>query len=894
MTEPLKTNRTSSLASLRPKTFLAAMLLLLIGFSSTVQAANVLANPGMESGLNTAWTCYGRTGQEGWYSYALATVPDPVVSGNNSFKVYAGWNGDPNYNGTYQDVACVPTSVFSADGWFRTKSTDRISGTYGAGVYPDSGNTCWIEVTLRDSANNVLALYKSAVFDGSWDADTWFAMPVTNQCDLATGLPTNSVTTFVAPAGTVKARYQIVLKQSQWTGGGALWVDDMVLNQISGPTAPVLNNVSPGAILLANAANGITFTASSSSGTTINASDIHVTVNGTDVSANLNITGSTTSKNVSYSALQSNQTYTVAIQVTDTLGLSTTASFTFDTWSPLFLVEGEDYDFNGGQYINNPVLTSSAQANSYFGQYGYQDIDLNDTSHDGDHLYRAGDLMATTVSGDSARKKFVDAQAIDPFINDYKIGWFNPGEWANYTRSFPAGTYNVYARLAGGAGAATLTLSKVTDGQGTPTQTTTNLGRFSFTGTGWSTYQYVPLTDANGNLVALTLNGVDTLRVTTGGGGDLNFLMFVPADTTRPVIGSVYPDGQMLLQSTNKLAFSVSSTAAAINANSIGLVMNGVDVSASLAITGSANDKTATYTGLLPNVPNYTAAISVTNANGITASTTVHFDTFSPTLYSWEAEDYDYNGGQYIDNPPLDAYFGLSGIIEVDYHELFVNTPQVKYRTSDPMGTDVTGDLPRARFVGTNDYNIGWFTAGEWVNFTRHYPAGKYQVYARFSRGTGTNATPTLSRVTSGVGTDTQTTVDIGKFSVDSHGWGTYNWIQLTDGTGPVALTLDGSTTTFRLTSTGPEANTEANANFFMLVPSANPNPVSLQASQAGGNIVLSFATESGVSYQVQYKDTLTDANWSNLGSAVVGNGAIRSVTDPTVGSKRFYRLQIQ
>lgn len=887
--------RNDSLTSGRPKTLLTALLLLLVLAGGAVQAANILANAGMESGLNTGWTCYGRTGQEGWYSYALATVPDPVVSGNNSFKVYAGWLADPNFNGTYQDVACLPTSVFAADGWFRTKSTDRINGTYGAGVYPDDGNICWIEVTFRDSGNNVLALYKSAVFDGLWDADTWFAMAVTNECDLATGLPTNSVTTFVAPAGTVKARYQIVLKQSQWHGGGALWADDMVLNQISGPTAPALNNISPGAILLANAANGVSFTAASSSGTTINGSDIHVTVNGTDVSANLNITGTATSKNVSYTALQSNQTYTVAISVTDTLGLSTSASFTFDTWSPLFLLEGEDYDFNGGQYINNPVLSSATDPNSYFGQYGYQDVDFNDLSHDGDHLYRAGDLMATTVAGDSSRKKFLDAQTVNPTINDYKIGWFSSGEWVNYTRNIPAGTYNVYGRLGGGAGAATLTLSRVTDGQGTATQTTTNLGKFSFTGTGWSTYQYVPLTDANGNLVALTISGVNTLRVTTGGGGDLNFLMFVPADTTRPVISSVYPDGQMLLQSTNKLTFTVNSTAGAINAGSIGLVVNGVDVSPSLAVTGTANEKTATYTGLLPNVPNYTAAISVTNANGISASTTVHFDTFSAALYSWEAEDYDYNSGQYIDNPDLDAYFGLAGVIDVDYHELFVNVPQTKYRTSDPMGTDVTGDLARARFVGTNDYNVGWFTAGEWLNYTRHYPAGKYQVYARFSRGTGTNATPTLSKVTSGLGTTTQTTVDIGQFSVDSHGWGTYNWIELKDGTGsPIVLTLDGSATTFRLTSTGPEANTEANANFFMLVPLANPTPVSFQPSVAGGNIVLTFATETGFSYQVQYKDNLSDASWSNLGSAVVGNGANQSVSDPTVGSKRFYRLQIQ
>jgi hypothetical protein len=57
-------------------------------------------------------------------------------------------------------------------------------------------------------------------------------------------------------------------------------------------------------------------------------------------------------------------------------------------------------------------------------------------------------------------------------------------------------------------------------------------------------------------------------------------------------------------------------------------------------------------------VANYLAAISVTNANGITATTTIRFDTLSPNLYSWEVEDYDYNSGQFVDNPQTNTYFG--------------------------------------------------------------------------------------------------------------------------------------------------------------------------------------------------------------------------------------------
>ena len=858
---------------------------------STARAANVLANASMESGLTAGWTCYGRTGQEGWYSYALASVPDPTVTGNNSFKVYAGWNGDPNFSGIYQNAACLPTSVFTANAWFRTKSGDKIAGTYGGGG-ADDGNICWAEVTFRDAADNVLALYKSAVFDGAWDADVWFAMPITNECDIANGVPTNSVATLVAPTGTTKARYQIVLKQSQWHGGGALWVDDMVLNQVSGPTAPGIGNLSPGSILMANAANGISFTASSASGTTIDATNIQVTVNGSNVSSGLVITGSASSKNVSYSGLQSNQTYAVSIQVTDALALSTSASLNFDTWSPLYLWEGEDYDFNGGQFLDNPVLSSTAQASSYFGQVGFQDVDMHETTGEGDHLYRVSDTLATTVSGDAPRQKFLSAQTTDPAINDYKVGWFNGGEWVNFTRTFPAGTYNVYGRLAGGAGAATMTLGKVTDGWGTSTQTITNLGTFSFVGTGWSTFQYVPLTDANGNLVAVTLSGTNTLRVTTGGGGDLNFVMLTAVDTNRPVINAVYPNGTTLMQKTNTLSFEASSPGAGINNGGIQLVVNGVDVSSSLVIGGSANSKTVSYAGLLPNVPSYTAIISVTNANGLSTSTTVHFDTFSPNHYTWEAEDYDYDGGKFIDNPQLDGYLELNPIQDVDVHEIGFNGA-IGYRSADGIGTDVTGDLARTRFAGTNDYNVGWYGAGEWLNYTRTFPAGNYLVYGRFARGTGTNAAPMLSRVTDGWGTTTQTTVDLGSFSVDSHGWGSYAWSPLRDGSGnTVKLALNGGTNTFRLTSAGPEGNTEVNANFLMLVPVATPGLIS--ATLSGGNIVLSFPTESGFSYQVQHKGNLTDSSWNNLGNAVAGDGTSKSVSDPATGVKRFYRLEIQ
>ena len=42
---------------------------------------------------------------------------------------------------------------------------------------------------------------------------------------------------------------------------------------------------------------------------------------------------------------------------------------------------------------------------------------------------------------------------------DFDVGWWSPGTWLNYTRTFPANTYLVYGRLAAGA-------SPIVDGHG--------------------------------------------------------------------------------------------------------------------------------------------------------------------------------------------------------------------------------------------------------------------------------------------------------------------------------------------------------------------------------------------------------------------------------------------
>jgi hypothetical protein len=69
--------------------------------------------------------------------------------------------------------------------------------------------------------------------------------------------------------------------------------------------------------------------------------------------------------------------------------------------------------------------------------------------------------------------------------------------------------------------------------------------------------------------------------------------------------------------------------------------------------------------------------------------------------------------------------------------------------------------------------------------------------------------------------------------------------------------------------------------------------PTTIIPSRNGANINLTFASQVGKTYTVQYKDALTDPTWETL-TTTNGTGANAIVVDPTSGSQRFYRLSIQ
>ncbi|HEV2694147.1 MAG TPA: hypothetical protein VG347_14725 [Verrucomicrobiae bacterium] len=651
-----------------------------------------------------------------------------------------------------------------------------------------------------------------------------------------------------------------------------------------------VTNITPDGSALFNPAGTFSFVASSPTAPVdpnnisvqITATNLwgHGSVTSLSVGSGLFVSGPSTNYTVSF-VTTTNTIYSVLILITDVNGVSTATSAGFDTIVPTYTFEAEDFDYGAGNYFDNP------QTNAYSGLDGVAEVDFHATQHGGDYGTRIG--LTTENLTEKLRPQYNGTG-----YHDYDVGFNDGGNWGNYTRNYPAGNYNIYVRVANGTGNSTAdsgSISLVTSGVGTSSQTLSQLGKFGVPATGgWGNYVWVPVKDTVGNLAQFTGGSLETLRMTIDGGNcNENFFLLTPVDPAsvlQPYVDTFQPDGSSMFQSASQLSFVVHSQPGTATGN-IALNLNGANVSG-LTFSGTANLRNVSY-AIQPNTY-YTAIVTVTDANG-TARLTNSFATYASTNYQFEAEDYDYGNGQYFDNPQVGSYLGLAGVSGSDYYESDVNGPGRSsgspYRPADTFNIpdSTAGDQARSQFTAASatDYNIGSFGNNSWANYTRHYPAGTYHVVGRFAEGAGL-AGANLALLNKGVSTNV-----LGVFNVLNLGWGTWQWSQLVDGNGrPVSVNLDGTAQVLRL---GGTTGNEINANFLMLVPTT-PTP-KLTATVSGGTIHISFPTQNGYSYQLLYKNHLTDSSWTPLGSAIAGDGNAHSPTDSAVGS-RFYQVQVQ
>jgi len=370
-----------------------------------------------------------------------------------------------------------------------------------------------------------------------------------------------------------------------------------------------------------------------------------------------------------------------------------------------------------------------------------------------------------------------------------------------------------------------------------------------------------------------------------------------------------------------------------IDSSATKLTLNGVDFSSQLTLSTNGTVLTGGLPGsALKSNTLYSAQISLADTTGLkTCVNTFWFDTFSDAYLASgpvkiiECEDYNYSNGLFQLDPIPVSGLPTNGLVQVngdgvgyydagdlvwltagtegvDFHTA-QGTPSSgwdDYRPNDPVMTgqgirqeiqddphpdntppwlpptdsyDRPNDNTRQKYAaeGLVDYLVIRTHAGDWLNYTRSFTSSSSNYLAFLRVGSFASTTVTLGQVTSDPSQTNQSVSELGTFSVpDQIRKSNFTYVPLldTNGVSPT-LSLSG-TNTFRLTMGGTAGDGSYDRvvalNYLMLVP--------VQTTQV---TVQSSPTVTG-----PYADDPT---------ATV-NVATRTITIPTAGPSRFYRLE--
>ena len=287
-------------------------------------------------------------------------------------------------------------------------------------------------------------------------------------------------------------------------------------------------------------------------------------------------------------------------------------------------------------------------------------------------------------------------------------------------------------------------------------------------------------------------------------------------DSVAPLITDVAPgEFANFLPSSTEVSFKVTDDKDVPNSG-ISVSLNGTayNTANGLTLSAAGTTRTATLANKLAVNVNYTAVIKATDSEGNLTTRTFYFDTFAPDNLVVEVEDYNYDAGNFINGPvviaegsgPQDgSYSHQTGTKEVDYHDTR-STPRSQDAPYRPQDTDRmarTLDAARAKFSDAGgsesqiyDYDVGDIATGEWMNYTREFPSGAYEVYLREALANIPSGDSVLEQVISDSGSEDQTTKILGAFLGVRSGFQYRNYA-LTDGSGrtKVRLNLQGATT---------------------------------------------------------------------------------------------------
>jgi hypothetical protein len=272
-------------------------------------------------------------------------------------------------------------------------------------------------------------------------------------------------------------------------------------------------------------------------------SSIKLTFDGTDVTAFSTIVDPDSGAEISYQSpagSPAGTVHTVRVEWADDSPTPRMESFTWNYTEGIYnadknlFIEMEDFNTASGQAFPSFGRLPFNTKGLYNTLGATTGIDFNDSGNPEADAYRHGEVPNVgMIPVDDAYRGGAGPRPGFEAVPDYKIGWADPNaDWYNYTRNYRrGGTYEIYLRASHGDIFATIGgRLELIDDPASATPGKTLLGTFHAPATGdWNVFTFVPLRDANGEIVRVPLHGVRTLRFTVEAAfADLNYLMLSP------------------------------------------------------------------------------------------------------------------------------------------------------------------------------------------------------------------------------------------------------------------------------------------------------------------------------------------------------------------------------
>ena len=353
--------------------------------------------------------------------------------------------------------------------------------------------------------------------------------------------------------------------------------------------------------------------------------------------------------------------------------------------------------------------------------------------------------------------------------------------------------------------------------------------------------------DTNGSLPPSTVT-LDNAYVSVSGASGKN---------KPPVIADVYPVASSnYINSNERLSFIVNDDQE-LEPSGVSVHLNGIKYTTANGLKAIPNGKILEVSlGGLRKDENYHAILEAVDAEGQKDIRNLYFDTFNSNSFVIEMEDFNFDGGEFIDSPIVipefdeegdlnwedNSYQATEGYVDIDYFDnnADLDPASHRYRPNDGVVTTPALDLLREKFVdaggnekGVVDFSIAEIEEGEWLNYTRTFPAGDYRVYLRQAQFTIASAISTLELVTSATDEEEQTTEIIGTFLGSDSGV-QYRNVALTNDRGDQLITLNlaGETTLRLKQSTTDTQDFYLKQNYLIFVKHEEP-AIELQFSNS-------------------------------------------------------------